>query len=111
MFGIFMGHTFMTLGSALLIPAVERFATLGWKPLDRFVSWAALISYSVYLYHIMIVNFIKRTTGSTLDYGDLAWRAVVYLCITGVVAWLSYRYIEEPVLRWRDRRYPEIGRS
>jgi|GEM_PF-1108335 len=111
MFGIFMGHTFMTLGSALLIPAVERFPTLGWKPIDRFVSWAALISYSIYLYHIMIVNFIKRTTGSTLDYGDLLWRAVVYLCITGVVAWLSYRYVEEPILRWRDRRYPEIGRN
>jgi peptidoglycan/LPS O-acetylase OafA/YrhL len=111
MFGIFMAHTFMTLGSALLIPAVERLRTMGWRPLDRFVSWGALISYSIYLYHTIIVSFLKRTTGDSYNATDLVWRFGIYLCITGFVSWLSFRYVEEPILRWRDRRYPEIGRN
>jgi len=113
MFGIFMGHTFMVCGSALLIPAMERVMTLGWKPLDRFVSWVALISYSMYLYHIMIYTVIKREFGSMPIFGELTWVGLfgVYLCVTGIVSWLSYRYVEAPILRWRDRHYPEIGRQ
>jgi peptidoglycan/LPS O-acetylase OafA/YrhL len=31
----------------------------------------------------------------------------LYLAMTFVVATLSYRIVEAPLLRWRDRVYPE----
>jgi len=113
MVGIFLGHTFIIIGAALVIPALERCSTVGFKYFDSFVSWVALISYSVYLYHFMIYEWIENELVGALFLGDVPWTwdFGIYLCMTLLISWLSYRYVEAPILRWRDRHYPEIGRQ
>lgn len=104
---IFAGHMLTTTGAALVIPAMEHVRTSGWRGLDRMISWVALVSYSAYLYHIMMVNRLERSIGPSADYPMMVLMAVVYLAMTFGISWLSYRFVEEPVLRWRDARYPE----
>lgn len=113
MVGIFLGHTFIIIGAALVIPALERCSTVGFKYFDYFVSWVALISYSVYLYHFMIYEWIENELVGASFLGDVPWTwdFGIYLCMTLLISWLSYRYVEAPILRWRDRHYPEIGRQ
>ncbi|MFZ9857329.1 MAG: acyltransferase family protein [Roseiflexaceae bacterium] len=104
---IFAGHMLTTTGAALIIPAMEHVRTLGWRGLDRVISWIALVSYSAYLYHIMMADRLERSFGAAIDYVMMAGLAVAYLMMTFVISWLSYRFVEEPILRWRDARYPE----
>jgi peptidoglycan/LPS O-acetylase OafA/YrhL len=104
---IFAGHMLTTTGAALIIPAMEHVRTLGWRGLDRVISWIALVSYSAYLYHIMMADRLERSFGVAIDYVMMAGLAVAYLMMTFVISWLSYRFVEEPILRWRDARYPE----
>lgn len=104
---IFAGHMLTTTGAALIIPAMEHVRTLGWRGIDRIISWVALVSYSAYLYHIMMADRLERSFGAAGDYSTMALMAIAYLVMTFVVSWLSYRFVEEPVLRWRDARYPE----
>lgn len=104
---IFAGHMLTTTGAALLIPAMEHVRTLGWRGFDRIISWVALVSYSAYLYHIMMAHRLERSFGSATDYPMMIALAVAYLVMTFVASWLSYRFVEAPVLRWRDARYPE----
>lgn len=104
---IFAGHMLTTTGASLIIPAMEHVRTLGWQMMDRAFSWVALVSYSAYLYHIMMVNRLERTFGAAADLQMMMLMALGYLCMTFIVAWLSYRFVEAPVLRWRDTRYPD----
>lgn len=67
--------------------------------------WLGLVSYSLYLYHYFIVTEIGRATGLP----------GLPLLLVGVgaslaVAWLSYRFVEEPFLRRKQRITAATGR-
>lgn len=104
---VLFGHMLITIGAALLLPAVESLATLGWRLLDRVVAWIALISYSLYLYHVMMAIFLERAFHSATTWPALAGLFGAYIALTFGVAALSYYLVEAPVLRWRNRVYPE----
>jgi peptidoglycan/LPS O-acetylase OafA/YrhL len=55
----------------------------------------------------MMAHQLERSFGSATDYPMMIALAVAYLVMTFVASWLSYRFVEAPVLRWRDARYPE----
>ncbi|WP_159433635.1 acyltransferase family protein [Agrococcus sp. Marseille-P2731] len=68
----------------------------------RPVQWVGAISYSVYLWHwpvIVLANPYDKDT--TL----LSWRTVLIVAVTLVLAWLTWRLVEEP-LRSRSPRVP-----
>ena len=104
-----LGHTLITAGAALLIPAFEYVHTTGWKRLDAVCVWIALVSYSAYLYHPMMEQFLLRRFGMATSWQMLIGLLVAYLGLTFASAWLSYRVVELPVLRWRDQRYPDTS--
>lgn len=104
---IFAGHMLTTVGATLVIPVMEQVRTVGWRLFDRVISWVALVSYSAYLYHIMMVNRLDRSIGPATDVVMMLVMAIGYLVMTFGVSWLSYRFVEAPVLRWRDTHYPE----
>lgn len=104
-----LGHTLITAGAALLIPAFEYVRTSGWKRLDAVCVGVALVSYSAYLYHPMMAEFLLRQFGVATSWPMLAGLLVAYVALTFVSAWLSYRLIELPVLRWRDQRYSDTS--
>ena len=74
-----------------------------WRPL-------ATGSYTLYLTHMMVLPVAGVLAAmSPLAPGDsLAgrWVAFVpwYLALSAAAAWLLHRYVERPVLMWRDRR-------
>jgi peptidoglycan/LPS O-acetylase OafA/YrhL len=101
------GHMATTIGAALLIPAMERWSTLGGTWRDGVVRGMALISYSVYLYHSMWEQRVHGWFGSATNWSEWLRNAAVYLAGTLVLALLSYRLVEVPVLRWRDEKHRE----
>jgi peptidoglycan/LPS O-acetylase OafA/YrhL len=104
---VLIGHMLTTIGAALVLPAIESLATLGWQKLDRVVAWIALISYSIYLYHVMMVIFLERAFNAATTWPILGALFCAYITLTFGAATLSYYFVEAPVLRWRNRVYPE----
>lgn len=85
---------------AILMLAVMVFASLDVKLGNisyRVVSFVSLVSYSLYLYHLPILDFFKAYS--------LAWYLYlpVFLCSSILVAALSYYLIEAPFLRYSAR--------
>lgn len=107
MVALLLGHTLITGGAALLIPAFEHVYTLGWRKLDQLCVGIALVSYSAYLYHIMMVDALLRAYGSATSWSMFGLLLVAYLAMTFIGASISYRVVEVPILRWRDRRFPD----
>jgi peptidoglycan/LPS O-acetylase OafA/YrhL len=104
---IVLGHTAMTVGAALLIPALERWQTLGGPRRDWMVRAVALISYSLYLYHSMWEQRVHLWFGSATTWSEWVRNVAVYLGGAVILATLSYRLVEVPVLRWRDEKHSE----
>lgn len=100
-------NTLMPLGAALTIPALAQLESTGSRTLDRLVSHLALVSFSAYLYHQLFQQLLSRWYGPAQSWYELGALAVVYLAATWGTATLSYRVIEAPILRWRDRVLPE----
>ncbi len=86
-----------TLGTALLLLAGQY----GQSPITRFFQlkplvWIGLISYSAYLIHWPILAFLR--------YGGVPITLLVGVAVlvaTLALAWLNYRYVEQPLRRTR----------
>jgi len=75
-----------------------------WQPL-------ATGSYTLYLTHMMVLPVAAALAARAIPLGDDAslaarWVAFLpwYLVLTALSAYLLHRYVESPVLAWRDRR-------
>ena len=106
----FGSNILIVVGAVLMIPALESIKTLGWRVLDRVVSWIALISYSLYLYQCMMSNFLFNHYGYATSWGMVATSLGLYVGMTFFASALSYYGVEAPVLRWRDRYFPDMDR-
>jgi peptidoglycan/LPS O-acetylase OafA/YrhL len=89
----------------------ERPARPTEHPLERGpLRWIGLRSYSLYLYlylylwHLPIIALALHHAPPVVPVWARIGGGVV---IALVAAELSYRVVEQPVLRWRDRRRPE----
>lgn len=97
---VFPGWTAVppTLGTALIILSGLRQS----GRLTRFLSFApmvgiGLVSYSAYLWHWPILAFIRY------GYGEVTFSsAVLAFLSTFLLAWLTYRYVEQPARRVRS---------
>ncbi|PID48757.1 MAG: acyltransferase [Proteobacteria bacterium] len=106
--GIFWLHTGLpfpgvyallpTVGSVLIIlfaaPSNGIGRLLAWPPL----VWIGLVSYSAYLWHQPLLVFSRIYW---LDEPASGWRILI-LVLTLLLAWLSWRFIEQPI-RQRQR--------
>lgn len=74
--------------------------------------YVARISFGIYVWHMLILELVRVYWMPELDYGALrtpvafAWASAVVVAITFVVAALSFRYIEAPVIAWARRLEP-----
>lgn len=67
---------------------------LPWRPVERALLLCGLLSYSLYLWHWPVVVFLRWTWGLE----SLATRLAA-LVLTALLAFLAYRFLEEPVRR------------
>jgi peptidoglycan/LPS O-acetylase OafA/YrhL len=80
----------------LLIAPQGRLAqALSWKPLAQL----GVISYGVYLWHMPVFQVLRPGPAGWLDWPVELTR----LAITAVLVAASYRYIEQPMLRLKER--------
>ena len=94
------GAVLAVAGTAIALIGIHRgaladpvAAALRWRP----AVLVGLVSYSFYLWHWPLLVFEDRLR---MDEGTLSWRLA--LCaIALALAWLSWRFVEQPVRRWR----------
>ncbi len=87
---------------------IARHPALEWAGARPTVAWVARVSYSLYLYHPLVIGALL-TLYFGRRFGQPAF-VVAYLALSTVgslvVSWLSYRFVEVPCLRLRDARAP-----
>ena len=84
---------FAIVGLAVQSDGAAR--VLSWRPL----VWLGLISYSLYLWHVVVLSWFGFQPGGRYSYHD---RSVALMVSVGI-AWLSYKFVET---RFRRRRAP-----
>lgn len=70
-------------------------------------GFLARVSYSAYLANIpvaMLILHFSRAHATSPAAAVAAW--ALFMAATLALAWLCYRWIERPILRWRDAHYP-----
>jgi peptidoglycan/LPS O-acetylase OafA/YrhL len=72
-----------------------------------FIAKIGTFSYAIYLFHMMIIWYGEpfKSSGSYNTWESRA-NFVIVFGITCLVGFLATKYIEQPVLRWRDRVFP-----
>ncbi|NVO12667.1 MAG: acyltransferase [Rhodoplanes sp.] len=100
-----LGYALVSVGTvSLLIASRDRLASmartvLSWRPL-RYVG---RISYGLYLYHLLLLFLLGLAPYQVFTTGaPAAWVALAVVA-TFATAALSYRFIEAPLLRLKDR--------
>lgn len=99
-FHLFVGALLATAPSSIL------FGRLLDNPPVRYV---ARISFGVYVWHMLILELVRVYWLPELDHGALrtpvafVLASAIVIAITFVVAALSFRYIEAPVIAWARR--------
>ena len=84
--------------TVMTIPPAREPAALA--PLTGRVGvWLGRISYGVFAYHVVLLELLGETPGFEPFTGRFMARWVVTLAATLVVAWLSYRFVERPIMR------------
>jgi peptidoglycan/LPS O-acetylase OafA/YrhL len=91
------------IGGALCLPAALRLAKATWW-FEAPVRWIAARSYALYLIHLTILVDIAETRLFEPGLMSALGCAVIAVTVPLVLAELSYRFLEEPVLRLRPRQ-------
>jgi peptidoglycan/LPS O-acetylase OafA/YrhL len=110
-----VGLTANAVGAAALVAAlVDANRWVGWLS-SRPLRFLGRLSYGAYVYHLPIITLLSpirerlHAAGSTSPVADLAMHAVWILIVfvaTLIVAMLSYRVIEQPILALKERWAP-----
>jgi peptidoglycan/LPS O-acetylase OafA/YrhL len=102
-----VGYTLVALASATVVialavrPLSPVTATLGWRPL----TWIGQRSYGVYLYHPLCLAVVATRLGMV---GPAT--LVTTTALSLAAAAVSYRYLETPFLRLKDRKEESTAR-
>lgn len=95
------------LGTALIVNAGPNTflngRLLSWRP----AVWVGLISYPLYLWHWVLLSLMVIVFGDNNPTFRHASRLVLVVVST-LLAWLSYRYFEDPIRRSR-RGFTSVG--
>lgn len=101
------GYLYLNYTCVLLIYLVVREKFLVRILDNRFISYLGKISYGLYVYHFAIVWFVRRIRDFNIPEQTAKPLSLVISAVAVyLVATLSYRYIEKPILDLKDRFFP-----
>ncbi len=91
------GLAALSLATAVVVAAASyRRGAVGWLLSATPMRWLGERSYGIYLWHMPVIAFLPAALG--------AWTAAVAVPLTLVLAWASWRWLEDPIrvrgLRW-----------
>lgn len=95
-----VNDTVTLFGSALLVALA-----LGWAPFRALLErpaplWLGRVSYSVYLYHTLVLTLVVRLGA---DHLPIPWLLVISFVLTFPVADVMYRLVERPAMASSER--------
>jgi peptidoglycan/LPS O-acetylase OafA/YrhL len=117
-------RTFASLTTAVLI--IHIVSESRSKRLDKILGSKSLqfigrISYGIYLYHVLIMvlldppihQIVNNLTSkhNLLRYNTYIITTPLYSAITILIAWLSFKYIESPINRLKNRNFNPFNAS
>jgi peptidoglycan/LPS O-acetylase OafA/YrhL len=95
------------LACALLLPWAAEFRFVPLPMLfKRWVVRLAVLSYSLYLLHMLFVRAFLAWASAPLGWDEVLLRSAVYFGGALAASWLLYRGFERPILSLRDRWVP-----
>lgn len=98
------GFTLFAVLFGLIILACVSCESVGTKLLgSRILKWFGKVSYGLYLWHVIIFRVSERH----FHYGSNSFRVATTTLFSLFVTELSWRFIEQPFLRLKNRRYQE----
>jgi peptidoglycan/LPS O-acetylase OafA/YrhL len=120
--GVQYGYTviYICFGLIVIGSVMMGRSGVGWwkrlfdrQPVVQMIAGIGVYSYSIYLWHVFLVDMIfavvYASTGASI-LQPLAWRYFFpYLAVSIAVGIAASRAIEIPVLKWRDRVLPSAS--
>ncbi len=102
--------TLSGVGFAALLPIFSSYAvTISEHPGIRCVRALAAWSFALYLTHLPIMRLLDLIQLPRDNWFSASMHFLIYLAVSLAIAAMVYRYVEAPILRWRDRRFPAIA--
>jgi peptidoglycan/LPS O-acetylase OafA/YrhL len=98
----------VSMGCALMLLSGLR-GGRPWPLLDRAANYGARLSYALYLAHMPVFHLIMHFSGSTSP-GDPSGAVARWVAFWGgsiIIAALVERFVERPILAWRNRKFPQ----
>ena len=89
-----IGLSAFYLAFAALIPPLFHFTKR-----NKFDRWFGEFSYLIYIVHLVLINSVALLVSNAL------LRIVIFGGSLVVVCWILRRYVEDPVTRWRMRKF------
>lgn len=87
------------VGLVALWQGTPKVKWLRWRPL----AYTGTISYGLYLYSWILYEYLDTVFKFGLGLGDVWWLQVAKLVCSYLFAMASWKWIEEPILRLKDR--------
>jgi peptidoglycan/LPS O-acetylase OafA/YrhL len=111
---MYVHYSALAVSVSLIVLAIAS----GWRPLarcfeGRVLMLAGTMSYSLYLWHYPVFQWVMRASPTFQDW-PLAARAALALVLAALTTWLAYRLFERPFLSERARgghNAPAAGQS
>ncbi|HTV07739.1 MAG TPA: acyltransferase [Candidatus Aquilonibacter sp.] len=73
---------------------------------SRIFVFIGTISYTMYLVHIIAGTFVRKAVITAHLRMSLFSQGVIATLLTIVIAYLSWHWLEKPILQWKDRHFP-----
>jgi len=65
-----------------------------------------LVSYSLFLWHEPLAHWLREQGLTLTGTGGFVVNLIVLAMVTGLLSWLTYRYVEVPAMSRRRRQAP-----
>lgn len=80
-----------------------------WKKKFKVVMHISKISYSIYLTHLSLILYSFQIVINPNSKFEKVLFLLVYTLVVWAVSVFTYFYIEKPVIKWRDKKFNNLG--